>query len=395
MRKTLFLLATLTSFPLLADAGSEGLRTESGANQSQSVAFKQKNEIIQKEASGLSIKRREANTLESKLVDRTKSLKAKSLNTKQPRYRAESPLKSTRQNAHAFSIYDAWSYLDYDMDGDGFYSEFTVEFDVDFSDGYADVYAEMYLSLNGGPWIHFNTTDVFTIYGADSNDYYSVSTALNYNFPTGYYDVAIDIYEAGYSGIVATAGPLDFNGLLSLPLEDTDHELNSDHTQIIYVASVIDDDFDRDGFYTTLSLEYDIDTLDSGRMVYAEVDLTNADTFERVTLDTEDFQLGNQTEFLDIYLDSGYRAGWYNVEIRLIDSYTGQVLANAAQEFSALFELPLESTNYDNRIDTPGVAVVEPPRVVVVKESGGGSLGWLVSLGLPLLMLSRRQRQVK
>jgi len=384
MKKALFLLAISLSFSILAEAEPKGSKRVSLAEPVRTKLIGSERTSALKITEGVKIERR---AVDKPLRDAPLAKNRLAV----PKQRAHNPQKS--QTAHLFSVYDAWTTLDYDNDGDGFYSEFTVSFDVDFSEGYADVYADMYLSKDGGPWMYFNTTDVFTIHGDDAGDVYHVSTLLNYNFPTGYYDVLIDVYEVGYADIVATATPNEFSGLFSLPLEDYEHEALVDNTAITYVASDIYNDFDLDGFYTNFSLEFDIETNNSGRLVYTEIDLINVDTLERVIISTNDFQLGSQTEIIDIELEVGYLAGWYDVEIRLVDSYTGEVLVIAAQEFSSLLELPLESQNNDNYYDTPGASqTTVHVDAVVVHESGGGSLTWLIGLGL--LAFTRKRKAV-
>ncbi|WP_444994564.1 choice-of-anchor H family protein [Aliikangiella sp. IMCC44359] len=286
---------------------------------------------------------------------------------------------STSARAAGFLIDSVWTSLDYDHDGDGYFSEFTVNFDANFSGGYADVFAELYLSKNGGPWVLYETTDVFTIHANDSDDYYTVSTKLNYGFPTDNYDVLIDLFESGYSGVVDTVGPDEFGSLSAFPLEDNEHELNSDNTLITYVASELSGDLDADGFYTKLTLEYDIDTFNAGRLVYAKVILTNTNTFESNVVTTESFTLGNQTEIIDLILQGGYIAGWYDVEIQLVDNRTGQVLANAAQDFSSLSQLAIESEDYDYHYDS--TVEVDPIHHDHDSDShghGGGSFAWLL-----------------
>lgn len=395
MKRCLILMAAVTSF-VLATSVDASTRLESVASKPAAQVVKaggaknnKQSKVGQtakpkKQAAGISVERRQKVKVERGSV-------AKTAKSKSPlATRKASPEQSTK--AHLFTIYEAWTALNFDFDNDGFYSEFTVNFDADFSDGYADVYAELYLSRDGGPWVHFSTTDVFTIYGSDSDDYYSVTTLLNYGFPTGNYDVLIDLYEYGFSGIVDTVGPNTFDSLAALPLEDDEHELNSNDTLITYVASEVSDDLDTDGFYSQLTLEYDIDTIKSGALVYAEIELTNVDTFEAVTSYTDDFVLGNQTEIIDLVFEAGYRAGWYDVEIRLVDTHTGQILANAAQDFSSLIQLPIESQDYDDAIDNPRTnsGHVDAGGAVVTSESGGGgSVFWMLATSLLLFRLRK------
>ncbi|TQV82767.1 choice-of-anchor H family protein [Aliikangiella coralliicola] len=383
MKKLWLTVACALSFSALASGADTKLKKESFLS-SVVTHTKQSPQVTKQVSSGdVKVSRRQQ---AKKVRNKSQLEKVKG----QKKYRPESP--STAERFHYFDIYDSWVTLNYDKDGDGYFSEFTVNFDANFSGGYADVFADIYLSLEGGSWVHIVTTDAFTIYGSDDDDYYRVTTLLNRDFPTGEYDILIDLYEVGFSGIVATAGPNEDGDLFSLPLEDSEHELNSDATLITYVASELSTDFDADGFYTRLTLEYDIDTLDSGRMVYAEIDLTNSTSLHRRTVSTVDFQLGNQTEFIDLVFEGGYVAGWYDIEIRLIDVYTGQVLANAAQDFSSLTQLPIESDDYDDHYDNPNSSQgpVSGGSSVVVHESGGGSFGFVL-LGLGLLAVRRRQ----
>lgn len=129
---------------------------------------------------------------------------------------------------HSFSIYDASSRLLEDFDYDGFYQTFSVIFDVDvdgvYNDERADVYAELYLSRDGGPWVHYYTTDVFRIYGHSPDDDYEVLTTLYTGFGTDVYDVLVDVYEVGYSDIVATISADEIDSLYALPLESSDRD---------------------------------------------------------------------------------------------------------------------------------------------------------------------------
>lgn len=129
---------------------------------------------------------------------------------------------------HEFSIYDASSRLFQDDDYDGFYQTFGVIFDADvyapIGDDTALVYADLYLSQDGGPWEHYYTTDVFTIQGDSETDDYEVVTTLNAGYLSDHYDVLIDLYEVGYSDIVATISSDETDGLYALPLESTEYD---------------------------------------------------------------------------------------------------------------------------------------------------------------------------
>ncbi len=290
------------------------------------------------------------------------------------KFRSELPVLSSQ--AFGFSFYSATSFLDVDLDGDGYYSQFGIDFDADFdSAAFKDVYAIIYYSENGGPWTEFFVTEDFTIFSNDSDDEYSVTFNLTSDFPANEYDFLIDLFEVGFDDIVATVGPNEDADLFALPLED---EISD--TLISYVGSRLFGDSDADGFYTDLTLEYDIETQYSGDTVYAEIVMINRAEGWQQALFSDDFTLGNQTEFVDLTFNEGYPAGYYDIQINLIDALTGEVIADAADEFSSLVSLPIESTNND-RPET---------EVDIVVHGGGGSFGWSV-IFLGLLGLVKRR----
>lgn len=141
---------------------------------------------------------------------------------------------------HQFEIYEAYSRLFKDDDYDGFHQTFSVTFDADVFGAeinpYAAVYAELYLSRDGGPWEHYATTDVFGISGDSTQDDYEMLTTLQSGYPTDYYDVLIDLYEVGYSDIVATISADDVDGLYGLPLESRDRD--PQYVEVVEVVEV-------------------------------------------------------------------------------------------------------------------------------------------------------------
>lgn len=128
-----------------------------------------------------------------------------------------------------FVIYEGYSQLIEDLDADGYFQTFSVTFDADLITGNphdeAVVYAELYLSENGGPWVHYYSTDSFVIHGESSDDEFEVYSTLEQGFNANYYDVLIDIYEEGYPNIVASYSSDDSNSLYALPLESSDYDL--------------------------------------------------------------------------------------------------------------------------------------------------------------------------
>lgn len=141
-----------------------------------------------------------------------------------------SPMMQSRSISYMpeFSIYNAYTALQDDFDKDGFYQTFSVVFDADIYsyDGHdlSEVYALLYLSHDGGPWIHYYTTDNFIIHGDSDQDEYEVMTTLLEGYHPDHYDILIDLYEVGYGDIVATYSSDDNQSLYALPLESADYD---------------------------------------------------------------------------------------------------------------------------------------------------------------------------
>lgn len=129
---------------------------------------------------------------------------------------------------YSFSIYTGYSELITDIDQDGYYQTFSVSFDADIISSapgdQAMVYADLYLSDNGGPWVLYYTTDNFIINGENTDDEFEVVTRLESGYVPNNYDVLIDLYEVGYSDVVATYSADDTNELYALPLESVDYD---------------------------------------------------------------------------------------------------------------------------------------------------------------------------
>jgi hypothetical protein len=128
-----------------------------------------------------------------------------------------------------FSIFDAQAVMSWDDDYDGFFHRLRVSFDPDVTGDEAWVYARLYLSLEGGPWNHIHTTEVFPVRSDDSDDAYEVVTRLIDGYPTGYYDVLIELYDADYDLLVLNYGPYEDRDLAALPLEDSYRDSYDDH----------------------------------------------------------------------------------------------------------------------------------------------------------------------
>lgn len=140
---------------------------------------------------------------------------------------------SIRAPNEEFWFYDAWVDLYSDRDNDGFYSEIQVTFDVDTIYNVADVYAVVYLSYELGPWNEISDTNDFTIYGASGDDEYFIETELVSGYPTGSYDVLVELFDTYDGAFVASFGPEDSSELSILPLEDAGRDTPFTTTTVV------------------------------------------------------------------------------------------------------------------------------------------------------------------
>ena len=135
-----------------------------------------------------------------------------------------------------FWFYTADVILFGDHDEDGYFNGIDLLFDADTYYSSFDVYAAVYLSLEGGPWNEYAATEYFTIYGASSDDEYVVVTELVDGYPSGSYDILIELFDAYDDSFLAYIGPDDTSELAFLPLEDSYRD-----TPIVPDIIIIDD----------------------------------------------------------------------------------------------------------------------------------------------------------
>ena len=145
--------------------------------------------------------------------------------------------QKTRPGSSSAANVDFWFFdvdvqLFSDVDRDGYFYGIDLLFDADTNFVSAEVYAVIYLSYEGGPWNEYAETANFNIYGATSDDEYIVESELVSGYPTGDYDILIELFDTFDNSFVASIGPDDTSELSFLPLEDIGRDSPID-TQIV------------------------------------------------------------------------------------------------------------------------------------------------------------------
>jgi hypothetical protein len=315
-------------------------------------------------------------------------------------------LKSVRPSATLsarsadFGFFDAGSTLRSDRDGDGFHREFRIRFDADVISGSAIVFARLYLRRVGDlDWLLYHETDDFEIIGEDGDDDYFVTTTLDDGWPTGDYDVLIDLFESGFPDIVATIGPEDSAALALLPLEETGLDLPIElpgyRLEGVTTTLLIDDD--GDGHYSKFRIDFDPDADFDGTFAYAEV-WVRAQGGEWIQEHVSDDFLVDASGDDDVYSltadwISGYPTAFYDVQIDLRDADTGALVASAGSERAELSRIPLEDQARDTRVNP------QPPNGggggTSSRERGGGAIGGWFAMALLMLIVLGRLRPVR
>lgn len=308
------------------------------------------------------------------------------------------------QKSSWYRIYDAGVSLRRDRDGDGHHSQFQVRFDADSVVGDARVYAKLYVRRVGdtGAWQHYFTTDDFWIYGQSGTDDYFVTTTLDEGFPSGDYDVLIDLYESCCSGIVATLDAYDDGSLGYIPLEETALDVAYDlpgYSVLDVDTSLLIDD-DQDGFYSKFKITFDPDTDFGPANVYAVVWIRAQGGEWIKEHESDDFvvDMSGTADKYTLTADwvSGYPTARYDVQLDIHDAATGLLVASAGSERPEFSRIPLEDASRDQLANRPA-----PPPTntgsTSSRESGGSMTLWslFAFAGLLAARYARRRATLK
>ncbi len=168
---------------------------------------------------------------------------------------------------------------------------------------------------------------------------------------------------------------------------------NDGYVWVDYATVAISSDFDDDGFYTRISLDFDVDTDYSAIDVYARLFLSLEQGPWIEYADTDNFTVttfGGDSYYVDSDLVEGFPVGYYDVMIEVYDAADDYLLATyGPAESGELSYLPLEDENEDS-------GYVNDP-VVVVSDGGGGSVaGWtlLALLALAMVRLTTKRKSL-
>lgn len=125
---------------------------------------------------------------------------------------------------HGLLVYDLLINLNTDNDADGYFANFSITLDIDNRFSPRDVYAVFYLSRGNGPRFDFAVTSNFTVSGTTANDSIRIDTILESGYPTDFYDLSAEVYDAVTGDLLIAYGPNDSSHVIAIPFESVQQD---------------------------------------------------------------------------------------------------------------------------------------------------------------------------
>ena len=118
-----------------------------------------------------------------------------------------------------YSIGEVFTDLIADDDRDGHYSRFRITFDPDADFQRRLAFARVWVRARGGEWIEEFVSEDWWVETNGGSDAYALDIDWISGYPTSYYDVQIDLYDAATGLLIASVGS-ERPALAQIPLED-------------------------------------------------------------------------------------------------------------------------------------------------------------------------------
>lgn len=140
------------------------------------------------------------------------------------RYESSASTRRHCQCSYSVSMQDAKVFLSGDADRDGHFYGVKVELNLDLDSAGADVFTRLLISYEGGPWNRLYTSQVFHLEGRNHNDTFVIDTILDSGYPSGIYDLLIEVFDSRSGDWLLSHGPNEDRALRTLPLESITHD---------------------------------------------------------------------------------------------------------------------------------------------------------------------------
>ncbi len=273
-------------------------------------------------------------------------------------------------------FYQVESEISQDLDQDGYYQNLSLTMDLDTQFVSQDVFVDILLFNSVGEVELSYSSDIFNLNGDSELDAQTFDFQFFESFPTDYYQIQIEVYDAYNLELRAVANETNMVALLDLPLEgstfDQDNSISVYSTELVYKK-----DADNDGYFESFALEIDVDTLFGSQTLVADIIIDNEVVFSSAPFTIHSDSTADEQRF-DIYLASGYASNLYDIEVVIKDAELGIELYDLTSvNWINLANISLESEEYVQTYD------------VIEVEHSSGSLAFLL-LGLFGAVIYRR-----
>ncbi|MBL4795104.1 MAG: choice-of-anchor H family protein [Pseudomonadales bacterium] len=252
---------------------------------------------------------------------------------------------STLQHSDTY-IYDAWTELNSDLDGDSYYQNFTLFIHADTHNESASLYAKIYLK-GSSEEAYLATTDTFTISSDESSDHYEFNVHLVQYHSRDYYQVIIDLYDANTDEFLSTYS--NDPDLWDLPLESESLDVLYTQTLSLFEFDISPiHDYDADGYSRDYNFYLDLDINTGSQTVYVELlSRSFGGHWEQETI-THSFTVSGQSSADSISMDIQWTNGHYPDEYEfMINVYSladNSLTLSSRENYTYL----LESNDYDH-----------------------------------------------
>ena len=314
-----------------------------------------------------------------------------------PNKKADAPFKTAQLQSGAYaeiSLYDIWFTMLTDNDGDGYYQKFEINFDLDTPYNAFDIYVVGKL----GEQILFQT-DAFTLNNNSANDSYQTTVLLTQGYASAWYPLSLTVYDAQTQQPVAEFNTNNNELFTDLYLEDATADNQAAQSVSMYnLAYQLSEDWDNDGYFTQIAVEFDVDAPNQTRWIYAEVFLVDAYDHWHEIIRTQPFQIQHYNDS-DRYqstltLDYGFDPQAYQLAVRVYDANNHNPILTSKSPNGTYANM--ESQNWDddylNQDSTNEDGVIVEEEYYYSSSGSGGSLNisLLIAMGLFAHALKRR-----
>lgn len=291
-------------------------------------------------------------------------------------------------------LFDVWFDLLTDSDGDGYYAKLNINFDLDTIFSEHEIYVVGQLDNQ-----QLFKTDAFTLHGNSGDDSYQTTVLLTEGYSSNYYDLTLIVYDAETNQMLVQYSSNNNDLFEDLYLEDAmlDDPFSKEPT-LYSLSYQLGEDWDGDGYYTQISIAFDVDAANQTRWIYSEIFLIDLQGYWHPLSISQPYEITHYDDHdafqTTLTLDTHFEPKAYQVAVRIYDNNTHALLLTSIAPNS---NANMESIDWDNDFSNSNYG--EDSSTVIVEEEtyyasgSGGSMGIVFLSLLGLLVIKKRLKR--